>query len=356
MAMSQIGILLVTHNAHGRLKLLLESLNGVDVSEIIIADSSDLPYASTFDKHITYYHCPGLSLIRKILVYSEKIHSEFIFLHPDGELVNPYALRYISQQLGLGNNEISSTLAQNLTFKNNNQIINIKSRNYKLFTGNAIHCLNNYKDIENCISPYHQMIWGVHKGAILRQFFAVAATIPWDRDSWMHVCLFERLFNVFMHLSGRIIVSTLPLLLRLEERSSDLPNANIQSAALWLSKFEQGSKRHMEFLDFVVKRCQTGFGIDANQFKTTFLKMLKNESIWRNSLIEKTSFLQRLQKKLYGYFFDSADNNYRHKELSLDADVIHIEADSMSETEFELYLSAVIPFLKLKHNELKRFS
>ena len=70
-----IGILIVTHNAHDNLKIILDTLAN-NFSEIVVADSSQNLWGLSNKYPIKYHHCPNLKVLEKLRVFSKNISLE----------------------------------------------------------------------------------------------------------------------------------------------------------------------------------------------------------------------------------------------------------------------------------------
>lgn len=353
-ASNLIGILIVTHNAHDKLELIIDGLTD-RYFEIVVADSSDEKWGASKNYSINYYHCPHLDLVEKLRIYSEKVTSEFVLVHPDGEILNLYALDFLNAQLQASTEFISSTLSQNLTLiKQGNDII-VRPRNYLRFVEYATYCIGAEPELEECLTPYHQMIWGLHRTSLFRRIIAPLSNIEWGESNCQNLTLFERVFNVFMHKEGRVIVSTLPLFLRNAENSVDRTGLNLQSIDTWHANYMHGSKTHCNFFTTLCGELAASFNLNPSEMNLLLLRMFKSEVGWLDKHVKPT-FSRRFICKFLHLFSAINQEKYIYMNKKLNGIRVEVDEGQMTSSEFHVFISGLHPFLLTNYNAIKTFN
>jgi len=350
----EVEIFIPAHESHDRLKVIIKSLidDYPDV-KILIVDSSEIALDCKFDEGIIeYHHCPELSLIDKINKYLGKITTPYILLHPDDEIINPYALDYLRSQLNFYSENVSSTLSQNITLLNMHSCSVVKPRRDSLFAGNSIYCLHHNPTLADCLTPYHQMIWGLHRTSLVKRFFLLIDGLPWDGN----ICLFERLFNIFMHFHGKVIVSTLPLLLRRDILFST-KKSHIEDIVSWISNYRKGKLSYISFLKKVASRFSNDFELSDKDTLLLLFDALNNDAMYRKKHYHKKflKYFNYAHSKLHKYFNKRIEYNHLCTyELSQEIRITHSNSyiQKMSKKEFEIFVSTIEPFLRRKYKSI----
>ncbi|EAV47423.1 hypothetical protein MB2181_05080 [Methylophilales bacterium HTCC2181] len=348
-----IGVLIVTHNAHDNLKIILDTLAN-NFFEIVVADSSQNLWGLSNKYPIKYYHCPNLKMPEKLRIFSKKISSEFILIHPDGEVLNLESLYNLKAQLQNSTEFISSTVSQNLSLVKQDNMSIIRPRNYIKFVDHSKYCIEEKPNLEQCLNPYHQMIWGLHRASLFKQIIDPLSNIDWEQFQGQNVTLFERAFNVFMHKNGRVLVSTLPLFLRNNALSEEKASMKIQNIETWHTCYIQESETHRSFLLLLSKSLSTCFRFKPDEVKIMLLRAIKNEISSQENI--KPSFLRRIIRKILKLVLISKKENYNYENKNISGIRVEVECKLMTNSEFNLFVVGLYPFLLKYQESIKAFN
>lgn len=286
----KISVVVPTFEQKLRLKAIVEILCSLKpVDEIIIIDSSSQPIDIKLlptNKKLKYLFHPGMNPVEKLYIGSSTATHELTLLHPDGELVNEIALEQIIKGFS---HKHSSSVAFNFTCYKKRDKRYVSTRNFHNFK----HLdPNNFRNLNKSLSPYYQMIWGVHKSSLLKKFFRFSKKIDWLQDHINHAGLFELLFNYFMITKGRVYISKTPLFIRNNVRNYN----TVQSYVDWVYDFKQNSIKHVKFFKQIVKASYTEFNMSQSEFYSMFSKALENGAEFR---LKQNNVLMKLKRKIF---------------------------------------------------------
>lgn len=271
------AVLIPTHDSPTRLNIICRHLSQLEGNRhVYVADSSDHAPPDYYSKQHTHMKFIHHNFIEKIAQALENVKEDYTLLHPDGELVNPIALVELEEQSR--KKDFSSALSLNLSAKNTDNITTISLRNYSSYQLMAknIACANIQQEFY--ISPYHQLIWGFHKTSFLRQFFNLARKIDWFADGGVNVTIFERLFNIFMMLQGKIILSDSPLFLRYDDGENIKETwPRLCHVGQWLNQFRVGDKGCQKIIGSIAAEFHNPLGQRKEDFSTLMIKSIEHE-------------------------------------------------------------------------------
>ncbi len=282
--MPTITIVVPTHNQSRRLSAILEMLTTSAIEcPIVVVDSSEelqSNFGSAQTGLFSYFHMPKLGLVEKIAHALSLVKTDYVLLHPDGELLNPDVFRLMQRAL---EPQHVSTVALNLTVISTDLQTEIAFRNFHRF---PFWRTKRMPRLENCLAPYYQMVWGIHKTNLAQEFFLAMSRLEWTRDKGNHAMLFERACNFYMCSQGEILVCEKPLYLRMPKTKN--ADFEILSLSQWMDAFFSGCVSKARFINdlseaiapFIQSSHEVVHGKLIEALKNEWLYLRRNQTVW----------------------------------------------------------------------------
>lgn len=353
MATFQTAVLIPTHNSPTRFGVICEYLDQLTgIRRVYVADSSDHDLSDICPKHSTYLRFDNCNLIEKIARALEDVTEDYILLHPDGELLNPIALLDLEKQCR--ENKFISALSLNLSVTYRCATAEISLRNYPSYRFMAKNVASGNIHQRQFLTPYYQLIWGFHKTSFLKQFFNLARHVEWFAGDGVNIAIFERLFNVFMMLQGKIILSELPLFIRCDDHSANRSKwSRLCHIDEWLKHYSAGDKECRKIISTISAQFAKPLGLGKDEFSTLLIECLRSEVQNGGSIRDITiSLLQKM--------FNAA--GVARREICPSADMTHgriilqAQRAEISKNEFrELSQKQIMPFIASRHADIFKF-
>lgn len=330
-------VLVVTHNAPKRLAIIVENLLTVfHATNVYVADSSPTHQIPPGVLANNYFHYPNSGLLEKSVDALQRINSEYVLFHPDGELLNVYSVEAFRRYRDRG--PFTSLLSLNLNVRRGELgKVAVSPRNYRAFR-ELLQRLPNERGFYS-MTPYYQLIWSYHKRDVLLRFLKCTSGLDWNANQGAHVSLFERLYNICaVWDGGKLVVSDEVVFFRLESEPKFKSLSNLVHIDKWLSYYKEHKPEHLEFMGKVAWALSNTYQLPLEEVKSRLLFAFANDAISRKQL---HSVSLRVKRRLASFLKVPCHSVDSQTDDAGGKFVIQCDRIDMNSQEFSIFVERV---------------